>query len=204
MTTWPQPAQGRSGSRRFFSQGPRRPRSPRAGRLLAIEELECRRCPSAAAGLAAAAINLPVDPNVGLGGQLQGTGSTELYHVSVNADGLLVAQVHALGLDTRLSLLDDQGNMLIESEASSSQNPDDRVEVHVTAGDYFLMVQDLTGNGTYYPDDQFYSGNRAVSAPQRRLWFVLRCRGGPEWRQGPRRHCGGLLRRAGPDLPRHR
>ena len=56
-----------------------------------------RSCPSSAAGLAAAAIDLPVDPNVSRAGQLQGVGATDLYHVSVDADGLLVAQVHAPG-----------------------------------------------------------------------------------------------------------
>ncbi|MGP0062493.1 MAG: FG-GAP repeat domain-containing protein [Isosphaeraceae bacterium] len=130
-------------------RGQGRSRNPRAGRCLVIEELECRRCPSVAPGLAAAAINLPLDPNTTIGGQLQGVGTSELYHVSVDANGLLAAQVDPLGFDTRLSLLDGQGELLIESEASSTADPDDRVAMHVTPGDYFLMVQSQSGSGSF-------------------------------------------------------
>jgi hypothetical protein len=124
-------------------------RPAQSRRALAIEELECRRCPSAAPGLLAAAISLPTDPNAGLTGNLSSAGSTELYHVPVDADGLLTAQVHPLGFSTRLSVLDGQGNILIQSEASSAQDPDDHVTLHVTPGDYFLMVQGLSGGGSF-------------------------------------------------------
>ena len=83
----------RCASSRFDPSRPGRPRRRRINRPLAIESLECRCCLSLAPGLASAAINLPVDPNVGLPGQLTGVGDTELYHVSVDADGILVAQV---------------------------------------------------------------------------------------------------------------
>ena len=55
--------------------------------------------------------------------QLEGIGATDLYQVNVDADGLFVAQVHAQGFDTRLSMLDGQGQMLIQSEASSAGTP---------------------------------------------------------------------------------
>ncbi len=84
-----------------------------------------------------------------LTGELQEVGATELYHVPVDADGLLTVQVQPLGFGSRLSLLDGQGQLLIQSEASSPENPDDRVALHVTPGDYFLMVQDLTGGGSF-------------------------------------------------------
>jgi len=142
----------------------RRPWPPHALRPLAFEELEYRRCPSAAAGLAAAAQNLPVDPNISRAGQLQGAGAIELYQVPIDASGLLTAQVHAQGFDTRLSLLDGQGNMLIESEASTPQNPDDHVAMHLTAGEYFLLVQGSGGGGSFTLATNFVDAN-APSSP---------------------------------------
>ncbi len=146
---------GRDAPRRLVARRRDLARRSLAGHCIVIEELESRRCPSVAPGLAAAAIDLPSDPNSTVAGQLLGVGSTELYHVSVGDDGLLVAQVDALGFDTRLSLLDGQGNMLIQSEASSPQDPNDRVAVHVTVGDYFLMVQDETGSGSFTMETSF-------------------------------------------------
>ncbi len=155
----------RRSSSRFDRSRPGRPRRRRIDCPLAIESLECRCCLSLAPGLASAAINLPVDPNVGLAGQLTGVGATELYHIRVDADGILVAQVHAPGLDTRLSLLDGQGHLLIESEASSPRNPDDNVAMHVVTGDYLLMVQDTSGSGPY----QFSTRFTAATAPAQPL-----------------------------------
>jgi len=149
MMTLDYRADRRSNPRRLFRRSRKRPRPTRSGSPFLIEELELRSCPSLAPGLASAAIDLPVDPNVSRVSQLQEIGATDLYQVSVDADGLFVAQVHAQGFDTRLSLLDGQGQLLIQSEASSPGNPDDRGAIHLTAGDYFLMVQDLTGGGSY-------------------------------------------------------
>ena len=78
--------------------------------------------------------------------------------------------------------------MLIQSEASSPQDPDDHVAMHVTAGDYFLMVQDLTGSGSYQLATSFTDRDRAVAAPLRRPGLVLGRRGGPQRRQDPRHH----------------
>ncbi len=158
MMSLPVYAAGRRGPGRPFVRPPRRRRA-RAGRPLAIEMLESRRCPSASAGLLAAAVSLGADPNVGLTGQLAGSASTDLYHVSVDSGGLLTAQVHPLGFGSRLSLLDGQGNLLIESEASSPQNPDDHVALHVIPGDYFLMVQGLSGGGTFQLSTSFTAAN---------------------------------------------
>ena len=54
--------------------------------------------------------------------------------------GRLVAHVHASGFDTGLSLLDDQGRLLIQSEATSPTNPDDQIDQHLPAGIYYLAV----------------------------------------------------------------
>jgi hypothetical protein len=133
----------------FPPRGPGRSRGPRPGRHLVIEELECRRCPSITPGLAAAAISLPNDPNSTVAGELQGTSASVLYQASVDADGILVGQVDPQGFGTRLSLLDSQGNLLAESEASSTINPDDYLDMHVTPGDYYLLVQSQSGGGSF-------------------------------------------------------
>ncbi len=54
--------------------------------------------------------------------------------------------------------------MLIQSEASSPQDPDDHVAMHVTPGDYFLMVQGLTGGGSFQLETSFTDAN-APSQP---------------------------------------
>ena len=123
--------------------------------LLSIEILESRRCPAPAAGLLAAASNLPIDPNAGVTGALAASGSTALYHVAVDANGLLTALLHPTGTATRLSLLDGQGHVLIQSEATSPTISNDQVALHVVPGDYFLMVQSLGAGGTFQLSTQF-------------------------------------------------
>ncbi len=158
MMSLPAETMGRRGLRHPFSRCPKRQRT-RAVNSLAIEELECRRCLSTAAGLLSAAVNLPIDPNVGLTGRLPGVGSTELYRVSVNVNGLLTAQVQPLGFGSRLTLLDSQGDLLIESEASSAQDPSDHIALHVVSGDYFLMVQAMAGGGSFRLATSFTDAN---------------------------------------------
>ncbi len=155
----------RSSTPRLCPWSRQRARKARSGNPNLIEELERRSCPSSTAGLAAAAIDLPIDPNVSRTSQLQGIGAIDLYQVNIDADGLFAAQVHPEGFDTRLSLLDGQGNLLIESEASSPQNPDDRVAQHVAAGDYFLLVEELTGGGGSYTLGTSFVSSTAPSQP---------------------------------------
>ena len=52
-------------------------------------------------------------------------------------------------------MLDANGQLLIQSEASSPQNPNDRIAMHVITGNYYLMVQDLTGSGSYWLSTSF-------------------------------------------------
>jgi hypothetical protein len=127
-----------------------------------MEVLESRRCPS----LASAAVSLPVDPNIGLTGQLQGVGSTGLFHVPVDVDGLLTAQLQPLGFRTRLSLLDDLGHLLIQSEASSPQDPADHIALHVSAGSspLTLPVNDLAQTGWVQESDLMPLDHGALDA----------------------------------------
>ena len=81
--------------------------------------------------------------------------------------GSLTAQVHALGFDTRLSLLDGQGNMLIQSEASSAQDPDDRVAMHVDRRRLFPDGAGPDRQRLIHHDDQLHRRDRAVAAALR-------------------------------------
>jgi hypothetical protein len=113
------------------------------------EVLELRSCPAGTSGLAAAAIVLPVDPNVSEVRDLQGSGASDLFEVTIDTDGQFTAQVQMANFASRISLLDDQGQLLIQSEASSPENTGGRVAMHLDPGTYFVMVQDLTASGSY-------------------------------------------------------
>src|SRR5437867_4364008 len=69
--------------------------------------------------------------------------STDVFTVRVAETGRLTGRVHATGADTRLSLLGPDGGLLIQSDAESATNSDDRIVQHIVAGTYFLEVQGL-------------------------------------------------------------
>ena len=53
------------------------------------------------------------------------------------------------GLLTRLSLLDSQGNLLIQSDGASATDPGDMIDLNVGAETDYLELQSLAGTGTY-------------------------------------------------------
>ena len=89
------------------------------------------------------------DPNVAQGGQIVQAGGQTTYRVTLDGDGLLAAQVQPSGFNSVLSLLDSQGQLVIESEATSPTNPDDQIAQHLPAGTYYLTVAGPAGAGTY-------------------------------------------------------
>ena len=62
---------------------------------------------------------------------------------------VLVAQVHPQGLTTQLSLLDSQGQVLVQSDGLSSSDPDDLIAQQLARGSYILKVDSTGGAGTY-------------------------------------------------------
>src|SRR5262249_2005301 len=68
-------------------------------------------------------------------------GAPAYFQVHPATDAYLVAQVHADGTITRLSLLDGQGNVLVQSDGQSPGKPDDLIAQHVAAGTEYLEVQ---------------------------------------------------------------
>ena len=71
------------------------------------------------------------------------------FQISPTTDGRLIAQVHAPGGTTRLTLMDSQGQVLLTSDGQSPTNQDDQIELYVSAGTDFLEEQNPGGSGTY-------------------------------------------------------
>jgi hypothetical protein len=74
---------------------------------------------------------------------------TDSFQVEATSDERLVAQVHSLGLTTRLVLRDAHGQVLMQSDGQSQADRDDLIDLHVPSGSYSLDVIDLGGAGTY-------------------------------------------------------
>ncbi len=82
-------------------------------------------------------------------GHLAGNNDLDFFQIHTPADGLLIAKLHPELMTTRLSLLDSQGQLLMQSDGLSLGNPDDLIEMHLTSGTYFLEVQSTSGAGDY-------------------------------------------------------
>ena len=104
---------------------------------------------SGVAAFAVGAVVLPTDPTVQVTGAITRAVGQRLYQVTLDTQGLLVASVHTPATDTLLSLEDDQGKTLIQSLASSTTNPDDRIAQDLPAGTYYLSVSGGTGLGSF-------------------------------------------------------
>ncbi len=76
-------------------------------------------------------------------------GAVATYRIDTIAAGELVAVVTPQGLTTELSLLDSQGDVLVQSDGLSPVVPDDVIDQHVPPGTYFLRVNRTAGEGTY-------------------------------------------------------
>ena len=75
-------------------------------------------------------------------------GSPLIYQVSPGIAGLLSAQVHSEDATARLSLLDGQGHVLLQSDGQSQASPDPVIDLHVAPGNFYLEVESLGGSGT--------------------------------------------------------
>ena len=113
-----------------------------------VEWLEDRTLLSGTAGDVLAGIAIPI----ALGTPTTGTlaaGDIVFYQVNPTTEGKLVAQVHAGGGAMRLSLLNGQDQVLMQSDGQSPANPDALIDVDVPAGPEYLEVENLGGASTY-------------------------------------------------------
>ena len=65
-------------------------------------------------------------------------------------NGQLTVQVHAPGVPIRLSLIDERGEVLVQSDGSSATDPDARIVQHVVPGTLFLKVEARNGQAEAY------------------------------------------------------
>ena len=91
-----------------------------------------------------AAVAIPIALGIPTTGTLA-PGEVAFFQIDPTTDGRLVARVHAEGATTRLSLLDAQGQVLMQSDGQSPGNPDDQIDLHVPAGTDYLEVENLGG-----------------------------------------------------------
>ncbi|MGZ5948315.1 MAG: FG-GAP repeat domain-containing protein, partial [Caulobacteraceae bacterium] len=126
----------------------RRLRRPPRRCVARVGLLETRTLLSGAAADVLATIATPIDLGSTTPGALA-PGAVAFFRIDPATDGRLVAQVHAPGATTRLSLLNAQGQALMQSDGQSPANPDDLIVLHVPAGANYLEVENLGGAVAY-------------------------------------------------------
>ena len=71
------------------------------------------------------------------------------YSVSLDTGGKLTVMLDAPGFAARLSLVDAEGQPLVQSDGPATGAGDGLIDVNVPAGTDFIEVQSLFGEGTY-------------------------------------------------------
>ena len=130
---------------------PKHDREPRRTRLRhrwAFEQLEDRTLLATVPG-ADLAEAIPLTAPSGTTAGTLAPGAPVFFRIDPTADALLIAHVHAEGTLTRLSLLDSQGHLLVQSDGQSATNLDDLIAQHFVAGTDYLELQSLGGAGSY-------------------------------------------------------
>ena len=113
-----------------------------------VEWLEDRTLLAGTAADVLAGIAIPI----ALGTPTTGTlaaGNTIFYQVNPTAEGELVAQVDGGGVAMRLSLLNGQDQVLMQSDGQSPTSADDLITVDIPAGTDYLEVENLGAASTY-------------------------------------------------------
>ena len=71
------------------------------------------------------------------------------YRIDTTTQGGYTAQLQCEGLTARLSLLDSQGNLLVQSDGVTLGDPDGRISEQLPPGSYTLRLELSAGAGTY-------------------------------------------------------
>jgi hypothetical protein len=106
---------------------------------------------------------LPLGANDTFAGDIRTPGEVDQFQVTIPDSGRLTVDVQpcaSSSLETRLSLLGPDGQLLIQSDGQSATNPNDQIAQHLLAGTYFVQVAGLgTGTGTYTLTTDFQPAN---------------------------------------------
>src|SRR6059058_2126683 len=98
-------------------------------------------------GMGTAAV-LPLGTNDRVAGDIGAPGEVDEFAVTLPDSGRLTAEVQTrpgCSLDTRLSLLGPDSQLLIQSDGQSLTNRDDLIVQHLLPGTYFVTVEGLRG-----------------------------------------------------------
>ena len=71
------------------------------------------------------------------------------YQISLSTPGELTVVLQSPGLAARISLVDQEGQPLVQSDASETGAPDGLIDASVPAGVEYVEVQSLSGGGSY-------------------------------------------------------
>jgi hypothetical protein len=99
---------------------------------------------------------------IGVGSTTVGTigpNDIDLFAFIPLRGGRFTAQLHAEGVSTRLSLLDEQGQLLVQSEGISPSNRENQIDQHITSGTYYLRVESHGGVGVYSLTTELTAGS---------------------------------------------
>src|SRR3954463_7335713 len=91
---------------------------------------------------------LPLGTNDWVAGNISSPGEVDEFQVTLADSGRLTAEVQTrtgCSLDTRLSLLGPDRQLLVQSDGQSATNRDDLITQHLLAGTYFVKVEGLGG-----------------------------------------------------------
>ena len=95
---------------------------------------------------------LPISPTDVVVQKLRTEGDTTVFQFTLPEAGRLTVQTRpdeGSELETRTSLLESQGRLLIQSDGQSATERDDLIIQHLVAGTYLLKVEGLAGAGDY-------------------------------------------------------
>jgi FG-GAP-like repeat/FG-GAP repeat len=124
-------------------------RRPRPRYVWTFERLEDRTLLATGPVVATPAQLAVAQPITGSASGFIAPGESDFFRVDAASDELLIAQAHANGAQTRLSLLDAQGDLLTQSDGLSPTDPDDLIAQHVGKGTFYLELKGLGGLGTF-------------------------------------------------------
>jgi hypothetical protein len=82
-------------------------------------------------------------------GESASGGREHSYCIRAATGGELVALVHPSGATLRLSLLDSQSRLLVQSDGATASNPDSVIDQFVPPGSYTIAIKRIGGSGAY-------------------------------------------------------
>jgi hypothetical protein len=87
----------------------------------------------------------------------------DVFRLTTTGDGRLFAQLQTEGPGTRLSLLDGQGRLIVQSDGTPSSHRESQINQAITAGTYYLQVKSLGGVDAYSLTTELTAGSAPMA-----------------------------------------